>query len=201
MDIDLPAFWQWMQEGKDGVRFANVASTVGFGIGLVGLLIALKTYRKNSADAAFAHMHSLFREYLTKSSGGARLPAGHSFQFYVLEEMVVWLNKFWWPFGVINRDDRRAWRQTIRNHLLLYPDAIKKLKTSHGSYGKPFLRFVRTALREKTEFLPGDRESILEAIEGALHARATWLERFFCWAGGFLTTRAAAKTSEKPDPA
>ncbi|QTN18908.1 hypothetical protein HZ989_11775 [Brevundimonas sp. AJA228-03] len=181
MDIDLAAFWRWLVEGQDGSRFANTASAIGFVVGVIGLFLALLTYRKNSTDAAFAHVHALFREYLTESPNATTATDPKlSFHFYVLEEMVIWLSRQRWPLSSLSKDDRDAWTHTIRCHIYKHPAAIKRLVHSHPSYGKPFLRFVFSALSEHKatdELTDAESSEVKKALANALKARLSIKDR------------------------
>lgn len=171
--IDLVQFWEWLGSGgANGERWESAATTIGFVVGIFGVLIALATYRRGAADAAAAHMHGLFREYLKgRDGGGAKNHAsddavsGHSFHLYTLEEMVIWLDRQWWPQSRLSFDDRRAWRRTIAKHLFKNLDAVEHLVESTDSYGKPFLYFVLEEGRARRGGADNDLKRISDAMD------------------------------------
>jgi hypothetical protein len=148
MDID--------EAVKIAELLGNIATAVGLLLAALSAMLALRAYKAQLQGAADAHMHGLFRDYLSLEADAVS-PAKHlrlgPLKLYALEEMLGWVleqegrldrwPKWWRP------KDRRArhasleaWRETIRCHLAGDQGVIDNVRCFMSCYGAEFLMFV-----------------------------------------------------------
>lgn len=167
-------------ELQDGCRFlpladiASLATITGVLLAILAAWIAYSSHRRAAKDAAAAHMHGLFRDYLRLRTDWAHLSAVKngrryrediteqviSFKLYTLEEMLAWVERHRPPRFLRSIDAGKmsylnGWEQTIIAHLkddakTGGPDGltstVRSLSRHHQCYGDNFMVFALTNL-------------------------------------------------------
>lgn len=180
---------------EPGNRIAQfLLALVALVVALAGAAIALNTYTSSARDAANAHMHGLFRDYLrARLDVSMATPPKRSalpyesvsdqltaLKLYALEEMYSWVQReekynrdwlIWTPYrGSKARRDRSdflySWRKTILVHASQEGASVLKSFQDYAScYSVAFLRFVAD------DWCNQELENLVERHETALHER------------------------------
>jgi hypothetical protein len=176
----------------------QAAPLASAGIALTAAVIALGAYLLNKRSTSNTHMHGVFRDYLKMrfdyhqkileksepqqkvlteaplNNAGETLPQQlGGIELYALEEIFVWSNtwtaKLRSRISPHQRDILKAWENTIKSHIRLYPEDVKgNVVQFRECYGITFLMFVASVLRSP---------EVTEVVEEQLAAYQAGRER------------------------
>lgn len=153
---------------------SQIAPIVSACVAVIAASVAYVAYRRTKINAAAAHMHGVFKDYLklrfdhhqkllekgvdyAKSTASVSLnnsgeTLAHQLagiQLYALEEIFFWLKerKKLNPASKKEKDVQNAWRSTIASHLTQYPaDIAASIDIFAECYSVEFLEYVSSIL-------------------------------------------------------
>lgn len=111
-------------EGASSLKYwIDVATLAASATAPLAMTVALLQYISINRASARAHMHAVFRDYLAMRS---TVPADKQscvigYRYYAMEEAYFWIihqRKFWNPATWISKDEKAAWIETIKHHIV-----------------------------------------------------------------------------------
>lgn len=149
-DIDIDILWQANEAG--GLQ--EWALIVGGVTAIAAVIVAVVQYISSSRAQERAHMHSIFREYLTVRMNAPRgkQAAVIGYRYYAMEEVYYWLikQKLRRKIPLRMKDDEyRSWENTIKHHVSAEKDsnAYKYFDRNQLLFGIEYRAFVCNILK------------------------------------------------------